>query len=76
VREATLYVAGVIKPDNEPYVKTEPYFYCIRCATLMAYAGVFGVNVNVGGPSGEWHFLTTEMAYQTALDFALGRKMA
>ena len=70
---AMLYVAGVSKPDNVPLVKTEPFFYCIRCATLMNYAGIFGVNVWVDE---RWHFLNSKEAYQSSLDFALKLRKA
>lgn len=70
---AMLYVAGVSKPDNIPLVKNEPYFYCIRCATMMHYAGVFGVNVWVDE---RWHFLNAKEAYQSSLQFALREKKA
>lgn len=65
---ADLYVAGVSKPDNIPLVKTEPHFYCIRCATLMLHAGIHGVNVWCND---KWHFLTPEEAYESSLQFAL-----
>ena len=70
VENAKLYVAGVNKPDNDPYFKSEPYFYCVRCATLMYYAKIAGVHVWVNTDQ-QWHYLTAEQAYQSSLDFAL-----
>lgn len=68
VRGALLYVAGVSKPDNKPLTKNDPHFYCIRCATLMYYAGIAGVHVWVDN---KWHYLTSDEAYQTSLNYAL-----
>ena len=69
VKGAKLYVAGVNKPDDDPYFKSEPYFYCVRCATLMHYAGLAGVHVWVNTDE-QWHYLTADQAYQSSLDFA------
>lgn len=66
---ATLYVAGVSKPDNKPLELDSPYFYCLRCATTMYYAGIKGVNVFV---KDEWVFMTTQEAYDSSLKFAMG----
>ena len=68
VRDSVLYVAGVSKPDNIPLVKADPHFYCTRCATLMHYAAVAGVNVWLHN---KWHYLPTYAAYQTSLDYSL-----
>jgi hypothetical protein len=68
VKGAKLYVAGVSKPDNAPLTKNDPHFYCVRCATLMHYAGIAGVHVWVDN---KWHYLTTDEAYQTSLNYAL-----
>lgn len=70
VKGAKLYVAGVNKPDNDPYFKSEPYFYCVRCATLMHYSGIAGVHVWVNTDE-RWHYLTADEAYQSSMDFAL-----
>jgi len=63
-----LYVAGVTKPENEHLIKSDPHFYCIRCATLMLLFEVRGVYVYVNG---KWEFLTSEEAYETSKQFAL-----
>lgn len=68
VQRALLYVAGVSKPDNEPLTKADPHFYCVRCATLMHYARIAGVHVWLGET---WHYLTSDEAYQTSLEYAL-----
>lgn len=67
-----LYVAGVSKPDNIPLVKSDPHFYCIRCATTMLLSGIEGVNVYV--ESRRWVFLTAQEAYETSLEYALRQK--
>lgn len=70
---ALLYVAGVQKPNNEPLIKTEPYFYCIRCATLMNYAEIDGTHMWFNNA---WVFLTAKEAYKSSLEFALKEKKA
>ena len=72
LEKSELYVAGVDQNKNL-LIKTEPYFYCVRCATAMLRAGVAGVHVF---SNGEWHFLTSEEAYKSSLEFALGEKKA
>lgn len=67
VQGSKLYVAGVVKPENEPLIKSDATFYCLRCATLMHYAQIAGVNV---WSNDKWNYLTTNEAYQTSLQYA------
>lgn len=62
---AKLWILGVSKPDNA--VLENPKFYCVRCATLMRYAGVEGVYCH---SEGEWHWITTEEAYNHSLEYS------
>ncbi len=72
VNRALLYVAGVSKPDNIPLENKDPYFYCIRCATLMIIARLSGVHI---WRNDEWVYLTSEEAYQSSLQYALKQKV-
>ena len=68
--DAEIFVAGV-KLDGTPLEKARADFSCIRCATAMLHAGIRGVWVFVDG---DWEFVPTEAAYQTALEYALGKR--
>jgi hypothetical protein len=66
-KDAELYIAGVMKPGNEPLIVTAPMFYCMRCATAMYYAEVRGVNVWI---EGRWVFMTAQEAYDSSWSIA------
>jgi hypothetical protein len=66
VEDAELWVLGVNKPDNVLLAGTK--FYCVRCSTLMRYARIAGVHIY---SAVQWHFVPTEEAYNTSLEYAL-----
>lgn len=62
-----LFVAGKI--NGQANFRNEPVFSCIRCASQMLFYGIHGVWLYDGK---EWLFQTSEEAYRSAYDYALG----
>ncbi len=67
--KSELYVQGCAK-DGFPLVKKRPTFTCIRCATMMQYAGVRGINVWYHD---DWLFIDTGLAIYQASQYATGK---
>ncbi len=68
--DCKFYIAGFGK-SNEPYLRREREFTCLRCAVLMYMAGVRNIYVPV---INQWQKLTAQEAIKTASRYATGIK--
>lgn len=66
----SLYAAGLF-PNCLPYIKNEPFFYCLRCAVPLYLSGIKRVYVPVVD---HWEKLTGEECVKTARAYAMKEK--
>jgi len=73
IEGSDIYVAGILG-DGTYLKKSEPAFYCMRCAMAMLRVGISGVFVPK--IEGGWHYLSSNDAIQSAYNFAIGKEHA
>lgn len=84
VSECDFYIAG-FRPNNMPWIKTQPDYTCLRCALQLYQAGVRKIYVPVYNNYDvrdfgmrpehiDWAAITSEEAVKTAAVYARGEK--